>query len=217
MSDITSLPLPGFHDELFPIAIGLGATGGPERQVEILPLRSGREARNQRRRHSLRRFDAGTGLRDLTDLETLIAFFEARGGAMHPFRFRDPLDWRSCARNADVTAADQTLGLGDGATTRFALAKTYGGEGGYVRPVRLPRTGTLILAVDGRSVSGDEVDFDYATGEVVFETAPAAGVAVTAGFEFDIAVRFDVEHLVASLSGFCAGEMPSVPLVEVLI
>lgn len=217
MPDIATLPLPGFHDALFPIAIGLGATGGPERQVEILPLRSGREARNQRRRHSLRRFDVGTGLRDLADLETLIAFFEARGGAMHPFRFRDPLDHGSSLRGQTIDASDQSLGAGDGAATRFPLIKTYDGEGGYARPIRLPRIDTLAVALDGQPVDPSTFDFDYGTGGVVFATAPGDRVAVTAGFAFDIAVRFDIEHLATSLSGFRAGEVPSVPLVEVLI
>ncbi|WP_114390246.1 DUF2460 domain-containing protein [Notoacmeibacter marinus] len=217
MSDRDALPLPGFHDALFPIAIGLGATGGPERQVEILPLRSGREARNQRRRHSLRRFDVGTGLRDLADLETLIAFFEARGGAMHPFRFRDPLDHRSSPRSQAIGAADQPLGMGDGSATRFPLVKTYGGDGGYARPIRLPRSDTVVVAVNAQSVADTAFGFDYETGDVVFNVPPADGAPVSAGFIFDIAVRFDIEHLATSLSGFRAGEVPSVPLVEVMI
>ncbi|MCP1198127.1 DUF2460 domain-containing protein [Notoacmeibacter sp. MSK16QG-6] len=217
MPDIGSLPLPGFHDVLFPIAIGLGATGGPERQVEILPLRSGREARNQRRRHSLRRFDVGTGLRDVADLETLISFFEARGGAMHPFRFRDPLDYRSSVQGLPTGAFDQTLGTGDGSTTRFPLTKTYGEADGYVRPVRLPRHGTLNAAIDGNPLEETAFSFDNETGEVVFDAAPANGAQISAGFAFDIAVRFDIEHLATSLTGFRAGEVPSVPLVEVLI
>ena len=39
---------------------------------------------------------------------------------------------------------------------------------------------------------------------------------ITAGFAFDVPVRFDTDHLVLSLSAFEAGQLPSVPLVEVL-
>jgi uncharacterized protein (TIGR02217 family) len=54
-----------FHDVRFPVAVSFGATGGPERRVEIVALTSGREKRNLRLAHSRRHFDAGTGVRSL--------------------------------------------------------------------------------------------------------------------------------------------------------
>ena len=47
--------------------------------------------------------------------------------------------------------------------------------------------------------------------------APAAGQRVTAGFEFDVPVRFDTDRIVASLSALDAGDIPSIPVVEVRI
>jgi uncharacterized protein (TIGR02217 family) len=38
---------------------------------------------------------------------------------------------------------------------------------------------------------------------------------VTAGFEFDIAARFDAERIAISLSAFRAGQIPSIPIIEI--
>ena len=59
--------------------------------------------------------------------------------------------------------------------------------------------------------------FDFATGEVVFapDSVPGAGDAVTAGYEFDVPVRFDTERIAVSLTAFKAGQIPSIPLIEV--
>ena len=68
-----------FHDVLFPTAIALGASGGPERRTQIVTLASGREERNQQWTHSRRRYDAGYGVKSLDDIYAVIAFF-----ARHP-------------------------------------------------------------------------------------------------------------------------------------
>ena len=44
---------------------------------------------------------------------------------------------------------------------------------------------------------------------------PGAGEAVTAGYEFDVPVRFDTERIAVSLTAFKAGQIPSIPLIEV--
>jgi uncharacterized protein (TIGR02217 family) len=44
---------------------------------------------------------------------------------------------------------------------------------------------------------------------------PAAGAAVTAGYEFDVPVRFDTDKLEINLSGFQCGAVPSIPILEV--
>ena len=63
-----------FHEVRLPVAVSLGATGGPERRVEIVALTSGRERRNLRLAHSRRHFDAGTGVRSLADLYEIVVF-----------------------------------------------------------------------------------------------------------------------------------------------
>jgi uncharacterized protein (TIGR02217 family) len=74
-----------FHDTLFPLDIALKSAGGPERRTEIVSFSSGREERNARWAHSRRRYDAGYGIRTLTALQSVVAFFEERRGRLQAF------------------------------------------------------------------------------------------------------------------------------------
>jgi uncharacterized protein (TIGR02217 family) len=208
-----------FHDVVFPIAVSFGATGGPERRNEIVTLMSGRETRNARFAHSKRRYDAGTGLRSAEDLHDVLAFFEARRGSLHGFRFRDPFDMKSCRPEQTPAALDQSIGTGDGETAVFQLSKTYGsGDDAYVRPVTKPVAGSVRVAVDGVELTeGADFAVDASTGLVTFDAGsiPAEGAAVTAGFVFDVPVRFETDRIEASLATFRAGAIPTIPLVEV--
>ncbi len=208
-----------FHDVRFPTAVAFGATGGPERRNEIVRLTSGREKRNARFSQSLHRYDAGTGLRSLADLYEIVAFFEARRGSLHAFRFRDPIDMKSRRADQAPTALDQALGTGDGTRTRFALIKRYGeGDDAYARVIRKPLPAGLMVAVDAVvKATPEHWSFDDASGDIVFApgAVPAAGDLVTAGYEFDVPVRFDIDRLEIGISHFKAGKIPSIPLVEV--
>jgi uncharacterized protein (TIGR02217 family) len=209
-----------FHDVLFPIAISFGATGGPGRRNEIVELMSGRETRNARFAQSRRRYDAGTGLRSVDDLYDVLAFFEARRGSLHAFRFADPFDRSSGRPEAQASPLDQPIGTGDGETATFQLAKTYGtGADAHVRPVTKPVAGSVRVAVDGvEAEDGTDFTVDAATGIVTFLAGhvPGEGEAVTAGFAFHVPVRFDTERIEASLASFRAGAVPTIPLVEVV-
>lgn len=210
--------LSGFHDVRFPLGVSFGATGGPEWRNEIVGLISGRERRNARFAHSRRRYDAGTGVKSFDDLHAVTAFFEARRGSLHAFRFRDPFDSKSGPASAAPLPTDQPLGTGDGVNRRFLLVKRYGsGAQSYDRPVQMPVVTTITVAVNGVSVDVTNYQFDFVTGEIVFDfgLAPASGAAVTAGYEFDVPVRFDMEQLSISLAAFTAGHIPSIPLIEV--
>lgn len=212
--------LSAFHDVRFPLALALDASGGPEWCNEVIGLLSGREKRNARQSASRRRYDVGTGLRSLDDMHVLVAFFEARRGNLHAFRLQDPFDWKSCAAGASPAASDQQIGVGNGISRRFALTKTYGvGDDAVVRPILLPQAGTLLVAVDGTALTGVQFGFDQDSGEVEIATpqTPANGAVVTAGYAFDVPVRFDIEHLPLSRAAFKAGQAPSIPLIEVLL
>jgi uncharacterized protein (TIGR02217 family) len=138
-------------------------------------------------------------------------------GRLYGFRFRDFADCKSCPPGQTPSATDQVLATGDGAATAFALQKIYSsGPTGWVRRIAKPVAGTLRIALDGvEQVSG--FTLDDGTGIVTFAAPPADGTAITAGFEFDTPVRFDSDRLAINLANFAAGEIPSVPLVEVLL
>jgi uncharacterized protein (TIGR02217 family) len=208
-----------FHEARFPLDVSLGRRGGPVRRTDIVTLASGREHRNSRWAHSRRRYDAGLGVRTLDALHGVIAFFEERRGRLHGFRFRDRVDHRSGPPSRAVGPLDQRIGTGDGATKAFPLLKSYGtGAAAYVRPIAKPIGGTVRVALSGvEQPVGTAFTCDPATGIVVFPTAPAAGVAITAGFEFDVPVRFDTDELDIDLSAFEAGAVPRIPLVEIVV
>ncbi|GGD93700.1 glycoside hydrolase family 24 [Aureimonas endophytica] len=207
--------LASFSEERFPLGVAFGASGGPERHIEVVRLATGFETRNQRHRHAFRRYDAGSGVKSLADLGAVLAFFEARRGKLVGFRFRDPFDHRSGPYGAPVTPFDQIIGTGDGATRSFALTKTYGsGAEAYVRPIAKPVPGTVKPGLAGAALEAG-FTLEAATGRITFATAPTAGAAVTAGFEFDVPVRFDLDQLVLNVRAFEAGEIPSIPLVEI--
>ncbi|KGF67443.1 glycoside hydrolase family 24 [Hoeflea sp. BAL378] len=208
----------GFHEIRFPLRLSLGASGGPGRRTDIVALSNGGETRNARWTDARRRYDAGTGLRGLEDLYELTAFFEARRGQLYGFRFRDPVDHASAPPGQAVSAMDQPIGTGDGATTLFALIKTYADAGGAtVRRIEKPADGSVVVAVGGVALDPGDFSVDSATGLVTILPGhvPAPGAVVTAGFEFDIPVRFDTDRIEISLAAFKAGAAPSVPLVEI--
>jgi len=204
-----------FHEVSFPLSVAFHSTGGPVRKTEIVTLGSGYEERNAVWSGSRRSFDVGSGVRTLDNLSAVIAFFEARAGRLYGFRFRDFADFKSCTSGAAVSPTDQALGTGDGHTTAFQLTKTYAsGAGSWIRTIGKPVTGTVRIAVAGTEVtSGFTVD--ATTGTVTFAAAPTG--AITAGYEFDCAVRFDSDSLSINLASFQAGEVPSIPLTEILL
>ncbi|HEV2513377.1 DUF2460 domain-containing protein [Bosea sp. (in: a-proteobacteria)] len=209
----------GFHEVRFPAGIARGARGGPERLTQVVTLASGREVRNSRWAHSRRRYDAGFGIRTLDGLAEVVAFFEERRGRLYGFRWRDRLDWKSCAPSATPVANDQQIGVGDGATRVFQLCKLYGGlHAPYVRRIAKPVAGTVLIAVDGAAQPQPAVvSCDHASGLITFAVghAPPAGSVVSAGFAFDVPVRFDIDAIEVDLSAFEAGDIPRIPIVEI--
>jgi uncharacterized protein (TIGR02217 family) len=205
-----------FHEVLFPLDVSMRGAGGPERKTDVVMLGSGREERNARWAHSRRRYDAGYGIKTFDALSAAVAFFEERRGRLYGFRWRDRLDHASAA---SVTPNDQVIGTGDGGNAAFQLVKTYGGVyAPYQRPIVKPVANSVRIAVDGAEASVDE-DFtlDTTTGIVTFLEGhiPAADAIVTAGFLFDVPVRFDTDFLEVDLDAFAAGSIPKIPLVEI--
>ncbi|MBU1176159.1 MAG: DUF2460 domain-containing protein [Alphaproteobacteria bacterium] len=205
-----------FHQIRFPLDIALNARGGPERLTDIAVLSSGHEERNQRWAHARRRYNAGYGIKSRADVLAVVAFFEERRGRFHAFLWRDGLDHSSNGGTGTPTPLDQEIGIGDGTTKTFQLVKRYGGGfDPYDRPITKPVAASVTLAVDGATLAGGQFSANELTGLVTLQSAPAAGAIVTAGFLFDVPVRFDTDRLEVDLSGFDAAEVTSIPLIEV--
>ena len=207
-----------FHDVRFPLDISVGAEGGPVRRTHIVTLASGHEERNSPWAGSRRRFNAGFGVKSLSDIEGVIAFFEARHGRLHSFRWRDPFDWKSCLITGVSSATDQIIGAGDGVISTFILSKSYksGGQE-YIRAIAYPVSGTVKVALDGVALGeGTDYSFNETTRQLEFTTPPQTGAIITAGFDYDIAVRFDADELSINMAALKAGDIPSIPVIEVL-
>ncbi len=212
--------MPAFHDVRFPVEVGIRSRGGPERRTDIVTLGSGREERNARWANARRRYDAGYGVRSLAALSQVVAFFEERRGRLYGFRFKDRTDFRSSLNGAAPQMTDQALGTGTGSKASFNLIKTYGASfAPYQRPIAKPVAGSVLVAVAGAAkMMGTQFTLDIETGIITFTAGniPVNGAAVTAGFEFDVPVRFDTDLLEIDLASFDAGEIPSIPLIEII-
>jgi len=206
-----------FHNARFPLSLAFGASGGPSRRTDIIRLASGAEHRNTPHAHSRRRYNAGAGVKSVDELYDLIEFFEARFGQLHSFRFRDPLDYKSCKPDEDISPTDEIIGTGDGVTENFRLIKTYSDAAGiYKRRITKPVLETVKIALNGTEIPASEFSVDELKGVVIFTAPPPPEASITAGFEFDVPVRFDTEHLDVSLEAFGAGQAINIPLIEVL-
>ena len=204
-----------FHEVRFPDNISRGARGGPERRTQIVELASGAEERNASWANSRRRYDVAYGIRRADDLAAVVAFFEARNGRLHGFRFKDWADFKSCLPSQTPGPTNQPIGTGNGAATLFQLTKRYtSGAQSWTRAITKPVAGTVTVALNG-TPQASGWSFSTATGLITFTTAPAAGVALTAGFEFDVSVRFDTDALDVTLDLERLGSITSIPLVEI--
>lgn len=202
-----------FHEVQFPANVAYGSQGGPTRKTEIITLDNGDEHRNSPWADSRRMWQVNYGVKSYDDLYDIIEFWEARQGPLHGFRFKDWLDYTSMGPQDTPTASDQNIGTGDGATTVFQLTKTYSSGGyNYIKTIVKPVSGTVLIYVNGSDPGGWTVD--TTTGLVTFGSAPSVSDAITAGFEYDIPVRFQDDSITFSMDDFLAGSLPDINVVE---
>lgn len=199
--------------------LSLGFVASPLFSTQMARVDSGASNANRRWLHPLRRFSSPQGIRCHEEFEAVKDHWLVMGGPAQTFPIRDPTDFASAPLIAMDTAAaptmlDQVIGVGNGAQQAFPLLKTYArGATSYVRRIYLPVVNTLLLALDGVAELGYTVD--RYSGIVTFTAAPADGAVITAGYYFDVEVRFESDDtfdgIVKSMkvSGFA-----DVPMVE---
>lgn len=208
-----------FHEVQFPTDVSFGSRGGPEFSTDVISQLSGFEKRNINWSESRARFDASFGVRTLEQLSALIAFFRARQGRAYGFRYKDWSDYKSCDLDETVSAIDVTLGVGDtNQDTQFQLVKDYvSGGTTYTRTIKKPVDGTVRVALNGSEVFSPATwSVDTTTGILTFVSPPGVGAVVTAGFEFDVPARFDIDTLSTSFDTHKVYSA-SVPIVEIRV
>lgn len=201
-----------FHEIRFPDDIAFGARGGPEFSTAVIITGGGFEQRNINWSQARRRYDVGHGVKTPAQFEVLLAFYVARQGRAHGFRFKD---------YADFLLGEQSIGTGDGVTTQFQIFKRYSSGGvDYDRAITKPVAGTVQVWLDAL-LQSEGVDFtvDYTSGVVTFTGGgspgePVPGRDVRAACEFDVPVRFDVDLMSAENTGFEVMRWSGIEIVE---
>lgn len=193
-----------FHDVRLPDDVEQGATGGPSFQTTVIPLSSGAEQRNIDWSEARHDWELAYGVQTHVDFAATRAFFFARRGKAHTFRFKD---W------SDYYMDDEVQGIGNGVNAIFQLIKTYEGNGPdpYRRRITRPLTATVEWRVDGIIVAAAAQPL----GIYVLSPVPADGAVVTASCEFDLCVRFNVDKFNLMLDLENAGSIGSLPVIEV--
>lgn len=210
-----------FREYQFPCGVSQGSTAGPERKTEVVVLGSGFEERNARWADSRRIYNAGYGVKSINQLHEVIAFFEEMRGKLYGFRWKDYTDYKSCPPENSVHYSDQSLGIGDGVVAAWQLRKKYGtGSDPWYRDIKKPVTGTVKIAVNGvLKTESTHYTVSYTTGLVTFTggNIPPVGHVVTAGYEFDVPVRFDTDKLEINVGAFKHGSIPNIPVIEIRV
>ena len=207
----------GFHEVRLAQDISYGASGGPQFLTNVVEMASGHEQRNREWSEARNIYDIGMGLRSENSLSELLSFFRARAGRANGFRYKDWLDYKSSSPEQNISVTDQHIAVGDGTAVTFQLIKTYDSGGiTHIRNINKPVSGTLLIALDGVE-QGSGWQIDMATGIVTFDVAPETAAVISAGYEFDVPVRFSEDFLAITLESFQAGHIPSISLIEVRI
>lgn len=223
----------GHHQVLFPTDISYGSQSGWGFDHGIVQLRSGANEYVSHHSDSTHYFDVAYGIKTPAQMATVKQFYHARNGLSNSFLYQDPMDMDTSSTPYLTDGGPGTVATSDviqvdgaaGGETQFQLVKRYADAGGeYVRTIRHPVDGTLVIEVEPIStgtpvaiVETTDWTIDLETGIVTLVSALTANDIVRAGFQFYERVRFAPEAdkgLSVTVDSFgSAGMSASVPLV----
>lgn len=198
-----------FHNVRLPESIELGAVGGPSFFTSVMELYSGYEQRNINWSQTRGKWDIGYGLRSEADMKNVIDFFYARRGKAFGFRFKDWTDYQ--------IPTLQTIATADGTRSVFQAVKTYSSGGQtFTRTLTKLVAGT-VQVYEGASLASPQPTVDVDTGEITFNGPPTGGTLIGIVCEFDVPVRFDIDHLPVSAYGLELQSINGIDLVEIRV
>lgn len=206
--------------------VGYPTEVAPNFSTQIVMVDSGSEQANARWSEPLRDINIPQGVRDQTTFNDLLDHWLVSRGPLKTWPFRDPTDFASCPlevinQEPTLSRADQEIGTGDGVTTDFQLVKQYT-RGGYThdRTIHFPVVASVLVGIDGV----DPADLSPALawsvsrlgGVVHFNTPPPNGAVITAGFLFDLQVRFQDDNTFRGIMRtYSVNGFADIPLQEV--
>lgn len=214
-----------FLDVYMPEEIpGYPCVSAPRFNTTIQVSAGGGEQRNQNWERPLYKFILPEGIREWSAVQGLGKMWLITAGPLLSFAWRDPLDFSSgdlLVPNPEddpvPLMTDQAIGTGTGFTDSFQLTKrySYGGQT-YDREIHLPVLATVVIADNGVLVSDSLYTVSRPGGVVTFDTPPANAHALTAGFLFDVEVRFESDDAFEGvLRTWQAGGFADITLIEV--
>lgn len=195
-----------FVNVRFPVGVAYGGSGGPRVQMDTMETDSGTPLQAASCTGIPNVYTVSLDLTKSVQVDEIMALFRIVGVG-NSLRFKDWMDFK---------ATLSRIGTGDGNTRAFQLKKvyTYGGIS-ISRNISKPVQGTVRIFVSGEeATAGFSIDHD--TGYVTFAVAPAAGAAITATFEFDVEVMFQIDSLPVTLVQYNQYTFNSINLVEVV-
>jgi uncharacterized protein (TIGR02217 family) len=171
----------------------------PRFSTAITQADSGAEQANRRWQHPLYTYRLPEAIRNHGDFESIRDHWLVMGGPAKTWPWRDPLDFASRAlflpnKSDAVVATDQVIGTGNGIANSFQLTKRYvRGAVTYDRPILLPVVSSVLVAIDGAPpISLGLTWLVSRPGGVLTFSAPVPnGAVITAGYLFDVEVRFE--------------------------
>lgn len=180
----------------------------PVFSTTLVAVDSGDETANRNWKNPLQMFALSEAIRCHDAFEDLKEHWYVMGGPESLWPFRDPMDFASCRLTAAnlvpaISGLDQPLGVGDGTQRVYQMVKNYvRGAKTFSRQIQLPVVASTIVLIDGLApgaVPGP--DGPYAAtveregGTVTLDRNLAAGRVMTAGFLFDVPVRFENDNV----------------------
>ena len=205
------------YETRFPVTISQGSSGGPEYSTTIVTTQSGYELANANWEYPRHRYNVAMGIRSDADIEEILKFFHAMRGKAHQFRYKDWADYKSCSINSTTSNNDQFISRGEGGIKSFQILKTYTQTpASLTRIIKKIVSGTVKVGLNyANQPSGWTVNLN--TGIITFSVAPSRGVFITAGYEFDVPCRFDIDYLPVNLESYKTAQINDIPIVETKI
>jgi uncharacterized protein (TIGR02217 family) len=210
-------------DYRLPEGIEKGASGGPDFRTLIQESAAGQEQRIITWAQCRAKYDIAYGILHSDDplgnYQAVLTLFYGHVGRAYPFRFKA---WN------DYQVGSERIGTGDGVTTQFQLAKTYdpskillgfNGPLHYLRDIVLPVASSLVISLLNTvsHVSTPTTAYTLAAGGLItLASAPSSTTEVWWSGEFDLPMRFDVDHLPVVMNEADLVHIGSIQLREVI-
>ncbi len=205
-----------FIELRFPEDISYGSVGGPEYFNNIIESINFTELRAPKSTISRMRYNVTPGINTSKKLEKIIAFFRTCRGRLIGFRYKDWMDY---------TATTENIAVCDGVCKNFQLSKKYtidntkfanGAYIEYIRIINKPVEGTVRVFANSSELDKSAYTLDYTTGIIYFSEPPQKDTIITASFEFDVPVRFDIDYMPITLEGDDLYSCCNIQLVEIM-